>query len=60
MRLNLLRVFYLAISAIFVSLFGFPFGNRVTGAFGQHFVVNYVEKNNLDIIAWDSFNSVIK
>ena len=48
MRLNLLRVFYLAISAIFVSLFGFPFGNRVTGAFGQHFVVNYVEKNNLD------------
>ena len=53
------RLLYFIIAFSFISLFGFPFGNRLTGAFGQHFVVNYVENNNLDIIAWDSYNSII-
>jgi hypothetical protein len=60
LKINPMRIFYLTTSATFISLFGFPFGNRVTAAFQQHFAVNYVERNNLDIIAWDSFDMIIK
>lgn len=59
LKLNIQRLLYLFISFTLIQIFGIPFGNRLTGAFGQHFAVNYVEKNNLDIIAWDSFNSII-
>jgi len=53
------RLFYIIIAFSFISLFGFPFGNRLTAAFSQHFAVNYVENNSLDIIAWDSYSSII-
>ena len=59
-RLTLERLIYLSLSGLFIFLFGFPFGNRLTAAFGQHFTVNFVERNKLDVVAWDSYGSIIE
>ena len=59
LKFTITRCIYISIIGLFLFLFGIPFTSRLSGAFGQHFAVNYIDKNGIPIVAWDSYRTII-
>jgi len=59
LKFTITRWIYISTVALFLFLFGIPFTNRLSVAFGQHFAVNYIDKNGIPIVAWDSYRTII-